>query len=70
MNVSIFTDEIMSETALLNLYAPHYMLPFASFIISTRTHMGPSFEQLADDALPARDTGLLLSSLVNPLRVL
>jgi hypothetical protein len=47
----------MSETALLNPYASHYMMPFASFIISTRTPMGPSFERLAGGGLPVRVWG-------------
>jgi hypothetical protein len=64
MNVSIFTDAVMSKSALLNRYTLHYRTPFASFIISTRTPMGSSFEQLAGN--PAKDTGLLKSSLVNP----
>jgi hypothetical protein len=60
----------MSETALLNPYTSHYMMSFASFIITTRTPMGPSSERLADDTLPARDTGLPLSHHVNPWGVL
>jgi hypothetical protein len=64
MNVSVFADGIMSETALLNPYAPHYMMPFASFIISARTPLGPSFERLAGDNLPARDPGLPLSCML------
>jgi hypothetical protein len=60
----------MSETALLNPYAPHYMMPFASFIISTRSPLGPSSDRLAGDALPAKDTGLPLSCPVNPFGVL
>jgi hypothetical protein len=70
MNVSLLTEGIMSETALLNPYALHYRTPFASFIISTRSPLGPSSDRLAGYMPPARDTGLPLSCLVNPFGVL
>ena len=66
MDVCIFTDEMISGTAPLNLYVLHYIAPFASSIISTRTPMSSSYERLAGDTLPARDTGLPQSCLVNP----